>query len=238
MAAARSLIRSLLMLLIVHGLYLMNENNRLFRSWHLPAARRRLRPMIEAPVDPQDAQALQNIFLALLNPQDPERSMIIVLAAALEELMEEVLKVAVPSHLIPFSADGKIRTLHGLRLIDDDMRDCLQCVRQIRNHYAHEPNACGLKDPDIATYTTHLIGILERVFKIKRDVKDLNSTIQGMVDKLSGPGNTWAGKISEEGEAIRSGFFYLALQLLAIKPTAPPSRNPIPLGQFTIRISS
>jgi uncharacterized protein YutE (UPF0331/DUF86 family) len=197
-------------------------------------------PTPEVLIPTKDARRVQETFIALLNPQNQERSMIIVLASVLEELMEDVLGLTLSPKLIPYTADGKIRKLHELKLIDEDTRDCLSCIRDIRNYYAHEPNAKSLKDAAILSRTTQLIRILERVFNIKRAAKDLDEKIQSLVDSLSGPGNTWSGRFSDEAQAMRSGFFYLSLQLLAVKSTVSQSstHTPLPLGQFTVKIST
>jgi Domain of unknown function (DUF4145) len=195
-------------------------------------------PSPEVLLPAEDVKHIRETFITLLNAQNQERSMVIVLASVLEELMENVLELVLPPKLIPYNAVGKIQKLHDLKLIDEDTRDCLNCIREIRNYYAHEPNATSMRDADIATSTTQLTEILQRVFNIKTAVKKLDEKIQNMVDNLSGPGNSWAGRFSNDAQIMRSGFLNLSLQLLAIKSTLPPlaAHTPLPLGQFTIKV--
>ena len=197
-------------------------------------------PTPEVLIPAQDVKHIRETFTALLNPQNQERSMVIVLASVLEEMMENVLELVLPPNLIPYKSAGKIRKLHELKLIDDDTRDCLNCIRELRNHYAHEPNAKSLRDVEVAHHMQQLKGILQRVFNIKKAVKELDEKVQSMVDNLSGTGNTWAGRFSDDAQVMRSGFLDLALQLLAVKSTVPPppAHVPLPLGQFTLKTTS
>ena len=197
-------------------------------------------PNLETAIPYQEVRHVQKIFVNLLNPQNQERSMVIVLASVLEEIMEGVLGLVLPPSGIPYTAGGKIQKLRELNLVDDDGSNCLNCIRKIRNHYAHEPDAVGMRDAAIVGFTQQLSGILQRVFNIQQSVQSLDARIQGLLDGLSGPGNTWATRFSDDAQMMRNGFLFLAMQLLAIKSRLPPppAQTPLPLGQFTIRTSS
>jgi len=191
--------------------------------------------MPEVLISKSDGQALFGNFVRLLNGSDQHLAMIIIGASRTEEMIGEVLSAAnLPCQ--SWRAADNIKNLHDRGLIDEDTRDCLLDLFQIRGYFAHSSKNCSLGDNEIQSFTRRLVALLERGFQGTSAVRKLMGKIQAELDSQAGPGHSWAGSLSEDGEKIRMGFFFLWCQLLAAKQSAVGGSSvPIQFGQFTVK---